>query len=174
MKKDNLMMSIIIINFIISALVLIYYFYILKYINKLKDNEICDKLNYPYLNIFYGIIIIIIVFLVISFVIKFPFVQRLFGINSISLLNLIIKYGILIIIISLCFNTFIVKLLYDIGNQPKCKDIYPNFRIFIYIIASIDVILNLMNLYSALVLKPLSNKELKTIKKYLKKSKKKS
>ena len=55
MKKDNLMMSIIIINFIISALVLIYYFYILKYINKLKDNEICDKLNYPYLNIFYGI-----------------------------------------------------------------------------------------------------------------------
>ena len=173
MKKDNLMMSIIIINFIISALVLIYYFYILKYINKLKDNEICDKLNYPYLNIFYGIIIIIILFLVISFVIKFLFVQRLFSINSISLLNLIIKYGILIIIISLCFNTFIVKLLYDIGNQPKCKDIYPNFRIFIYIINVINIIYGFKNLYSVSTSKSLSNLELKNIKRYLNKSKKK-
>jgi len=172
MKKKDLMMSIIIINFIISAFVLIYYFYILKYINKLKDNEICDKLNHPYLNIFYGIMIIFILLLLISLLL--PFIQTLFGINPFSIFNIIIKYRISIIIISLCFNAFIVKLLYDIGNQPKCKDIYPNFRIFIYIMTSIDVILNIMNLYSASVSKTLSTKELKDIKRYLKKSKKKS
>ena len=169
MKKSNLMTTVIIINIVSTALVLIYYFYILKYINKLKDKEICDKLNYPYLNIFYGIMIVLIILLLISL----PFVRRLFGINPFSIFNIIIKYRVLIILIFLCINVFIVKLLYDIGNQPKCKGIYPNFRVFIYIINQIGVIFNIMNLYSASVSKPLSTKELKNIKKYLKKSKKK-
>lgn len=170
MKKSDLMTTTIIINIVSTALVLIYYFYILKYINKLKDNEICDKLNYPYLNIFYGIMIILILLLLISL----RFVRRLFGISPFSIFNIIIKYRVLIILISLCINVFIVKLLYDIGNQPKCKNIYSNFRVFIYIMNQIGVILNIINLYSVSVSKSLSNKELKNIKRYLKKSKKKS
>ena len=168
MIKDPLIYTIII-NIISTGLVFLYYFYILKYINKLKDNEICDKLNHPYLNIFYGIIIVYILILIISI----PSVQRLLGINPFSILIITVKYLTFIVLISLSINIFIVKLLYNISKQPKCKDIYPTFRMFIYLLYIICIFLNIISLYVVKLKKPLSDKELKKIKKYLKNSKKK-
>jgi hypothetical protein len=168
MIKDPLIYTIII-NIISTGLVFLYYFYILKYINKLKDNEICDKLNHPYLNIFYGIIIVYILILIISI----PSVERLLGINPFSIPIITVKYLTFIVLISLSINIFIVKLLYNISKQPKCKDIYPTFRMFIYLLYIICIFLNIISLYVVKLKKPLSDKELKKIKKYLKNSKKK-
>lgn len=169
MIKDPLLIYDIIINIISTGLVFLYYFYILKYINKLKDNEICDKLNQPYLNIFYGIIIVLALILTISI----PLFQKLLGINSFSMLSITIKYLNIIILFSLSINIFIVKLLYNISKQPKCKDIYPNFRMFIFLMNTLSIFSNIASLYFVSFKKPLSNKELKKIKKYLKNSKKK-
>lgn len=168
MIKNQLITNAIIINIISTGLVLFYYFYILKYINELKDIEICDKLNQPYLNIFYGIIIVFMLILIISN----PFVQRLLGINPFSVLSIIVKYVMVIILFSLSANIFIVKLLYDISKQAKCKDIYPNFRMFVLVMNIISVFLNIINLYFVSVSESLSDKESKNIKRYLKKSKK--
>ena len=165
MIRNQLITNTIIINIISISLVLLYYFYIIKYINKLKDNEICDELNQPYLNIFYGIIIVLISILIVSI----PSVQRLLGINPFSILSIIVKYSVFIILFSLCVDIFIVKLLYNISKQPKCKDIYPDFRMFIFLMYIINIFLDVMNLYFASISKSLSNKELKKINKYLKK-----
>tara|TARA_A100001015_G_C14805512_1_gene638706 strand:+ start:228 stop:743 length:516 start_codon:yes stop_codon:yes gene_type:complete len=170
MIKKNLIRNAIITNIISTSLIFLYYFFILKYINKLKDNEICDKLNQPYLNIFYGIIIVLALILTISI----PFFQKLLGINSFYMLSITIKYLNFIILFSLSINIFIVKLLYNISKQPKCKDIYPNFRLFIFLMNIVSLFTNIATLYFGLLKKPLSNKELKKIKKYLKNSKKKN
>tara|TARA_B100001248_G_C27379834_1_gene456336 strand:- start:601 stop:1113 length:513 start_codon:yes stop_codon:yes gene_type:complete len=168
-KKNTILNFSYTILIISTTLTLFYYFYILKYIKKLKDIEICDKLNYPYLNIFYGIIIITIVFVIFMF----PPIRRIFGIKELVIFKYIIKYNSLIIGVSLSINIFIVKLLHDISNQNKCKDIYPNFRMFLFIFNLLGIVINSINLYSSITLKSLSNKELKDIKKYLKTQSKK-
>lgn len=160
-------------SMITNILLLIYYFYILKYINELKDNEICNKLNQPYLNIFFGITIVTTVLLFI--LILYPYIRSFFGISPyfiFSIINIMFKYKFLIILISLSINIFIVLLLYNIGNQPKCKDIYPTFRTFVYILNIISMVANGMNLYGGMFSESLSDKESKNIKRYLKKSKK--
>ena len=168
-KKNTILNFSYTILVISTTLTLFYYFYILKHIKKLKDIEICDKLNYPYLNIFYGIIIITIVFVIFMF----PSIRRIFGIKELVIFKYIIKYNSLIIGVSLSINIFIVKLLHNISNQNKCKDIYPNFRMFLFIFNLLGIVINSINLYSSITLKSLSNKELKDIKKYLKTKSKK-
>lgn len=153
-----------ILNFSYTILIISMSFYILKYIKKLKDIEICDKLNHPYLNIFYGIIVVTIVFIIVMF----PPIRRVFGIKDFDIFKFMFKHNILIVGLSLSINIFIVKLLHDIKNQNKCKDIYPNFRMFLFIFNLLGIVINSINLYSSITSKSLSNKELKDIKKYLK------
>jgi hypothetical protein len=150
--------------FLSTFMTLLYYYYIIKYIKKVKNIELCDKLNYPYLNIFYGIMITFMIILVLMF----PSIRRLFGIEDTNVFSAIVKYNVLIVTVSLSINILIVKLLYDINNQDICKDISPNFRQFIFVFNVIGIISNFTNLYSSMTSKSISKKELKRIKKYLK------
>ncbi len=147
-----------------TIMTMLYYYYIVKYIKQVKNIDLCDKLNYPYLNIFYGIIITFMIILILMF----PSIRRLFGIEAINIFSAMIKYNVLIVIVSLLINILIVKLLHDISNQDICKDISPNIRKFVFVFNVIGIITNFSNLYSSMNSKSISKEELKIIKKYLK------
>lgn len=145
---------------IVIILTLLYYYYVIKYINELKDIELCNKLNSPHLNIYIGIVIFYIILIIISY-------MNVFGKNF--YLKYILKNIVTLTIINIIFNSFIIYLLYNISSQEECKDIQPNFRLFLIIINIISFILNIKNIYFYKY--KINNKELKEIKKYLKKKK---
>ena len=152
------------INGLIYICYLIYYFYILKYINDLKDIEICNNINQPYLNIFYGIISFMIIFSIFNFVIPKKYL--------INLIKFIFKFKIPILLIFLIANLLIFKLLFNISKQQKCKDISPNFRTFIFYMVIINIIINILNIFTIMNTKELNKKDKKLIQLYLKEYKK--
>lgn len=154
----NYVNTIIIFTMIVIILTLLYYYYVVKYINELKDIELCNKLNSPYLNIYIGIVLFYIMLILISY-------TNVFGRNF--YFKYIFKNTVTFTTINIIFNLFIIYLLYNISSQEECKDIQPNFRLFLIIMNIISFFLNIKNIYKNKY--KINNKELKEIKKYLKK-----
>lgn len=147
-----------------TFLTLYYYYYVIKYIKDLKDIELCNKLNYPYLNIYYGIILFYVILFILS---SSGIFGKLFGTNY---LTFILNNFITIMIINTLINIFVIYLLYNISSQEQCKEIYPNFRTLLFILNGISLFSNINYIYFFNNKK--DKKEFKDIKKYLKKSKK--
>jgi len=113
--------------------------YTLKYLKDLKDDEYCENLNSPYLSWYYNYFMWFLFFLIILFIIVIFIINHRnnwidpseFSIKQFkkytksrkSLMGNIIDCGTILI------SGLYIKLLYDIGNEKKCKDIDHNMRV---------------------------------------------
>ena len=118
---------------IIDILSLVFLHYILNYLNELRDNEVCDKLNQPYLDIYYSVLIFYITIILLGVI-----YLCVFGSTYVNLY--ILRYKRLLFSFNLLLALSVVYLLYNISSQETCKDIQPNFRIFLFIYNMIKII----------------------------------
>ena len=145
---------------IVQAVALLYLYNIYNYLNQLKEDGECDKLNNPLLTIYRNIIVVYTIFilvvtiliLVVSILLYSSVIVKM---NDNKLISFIFRHRHILLLFNLLLGLTVLYLLYNISLQEGCKDIQPNFRIFLFIMNIIKIIRIIYSLF----LKNKSNKK---------------
>lgn len=126
----------------IAYLIDFYVIYItITYLNDLRSNVDCNKLNSGVLNFYYDYYLMILILPII--------ISILYPILMYNIIFNKFQTAFFIIIISiLCFgiNIYFIKLLYDLGKEKECKDIDPNYRQFLFYLNLLGFIMYIINI----------------------------
>tara|TARA_B100001123_G_C15313788_1_gene1025390 strand:- start:1300 stop:1824 length:525 start_codon:yes stop_codon:yes gene_type:complete len=131
----------------IAYLIDFYIIYItISYLNDLRSNVDCNKLNSSVLNFYYDYYLMLLI-LPIIISILYPILLYNLLFNRISTASFVILLSIV------CFgiNFYFIKLLYDLGQEEECKDIDPNYRQFLFYLNVFGFIMYICNIISAVM-----------------------
>jgi len=133
----------------------------LKYLYDVKNEANCEKINSPYINVFFDFYIVELCLFIFAMILlgylfhnykKISNVfkrthSRLFLIKLSKILgNLFSKNKKIIESFTLLVSGIMIKLLYDIGNEDKCKDVAKYIREYLFISQILGFILISYNL----------------------------
>ena len=133
----------------------------LKYLYDVKNESNCDEINSPYINVFFNFYIVeLCLFIFVMILLSYLFHNynkinnvfkrthsRLFLIKLSKILgNFILENKKIIESFTLLVSGIIIKLLYDIGNEDKCKDVDKYIREYLFISQILGFILISYNL----------------------------
>lgn len=125
---------------IVKLLSFLYYYHIYGYLTQLKDDELCNELNSPLLTIYRNIIIVYSIFILVAYILLYSGLT----VNENKLVSFIFRHRHILVLFNLLLA---LTLLYNISLQDKCKDIQPNFRIFLFIMNITKIIFIIHSLF---------------------------
>jgi len=113
----------------------------LKYLYDIKNTDDCNEINSPYINIFFNYYIVELCIFLFSILLISYFIHKKININIFSIQKFFIQNKKIFELFTLLVTGILLKLIYDIGNEKKCKYKDENLRKFLFIIQILGFIL---------------------------------
>lgn len=111
----------------------------LKYLFDIKSESNCEEINSPYINIFFDYYLVELCFLLMGIIILgfiFHNYKKIFKGSHMRLIKIFSEFFLnnkkIFELFTLLISGIIIKLLYDIGNENKCKNVDKYMRLFLF------------------------------------------
>ena len=124
--------------------------YIAKYLHDIRENEHCKGIDSELVTFYYDFYILSVVILVVSLIGVFIAFAKYTNLsnhkNTMKLTDLFMSNSKLIEVFGFVFGAGLVKIVYDLRNEPDCKDIDPSMASNIYYYGIVGLIVSALNL----------------------------
>ena len=131
-------MNVVVVSILFLLIPICMNLYALKYLYDIKQNKTCEKINSPYLQIFFDWYILELIVLCFCILIIKYFLEKVKQKKKIDLKT--VKFYADFItgnrkvfeLFAILVSGLMIKLLNDISNEPECKDIDNDMRISLF------------------------------------------